>query len=290
MTTTAPLPAGHTIGPMRDDEVATLRSWAAIEGWNPGTSDVDVARVLDPDAFIALRDGSELIGGGTILRIAPRLGFMGLFIVRSDRRSNGLGRVLWHHRRDLLLSRLDSGATIGMDGVFDMVPFYRRGGFELAHRDLRFEGVAVGTADPAVEALEDVDRTEVCAMDAALLGADRTAFLDRWLTAPGVRVACLRRNGHLAAFAALRPALVGYKFGPVLADDAELAERVVSHLMSTVRGEQVQLDVPEPNAAGLALAHRHGLREVFGCARMYHGPAPDIDLQRVFGVGSFEFG
>ncbi|MFZ9629104.1 MAG: hypothetical protein ACO3C1_07100 [Ilumatobacteraceae bacterium] len=52
----------------------------------------------------------------------------------------------------------------------------------------------------------------------------------------------------------------------------------------------MQLDVPEPNEPGLALAKGFGLREVFGCARMYHGPAPDIDVRRVFGVTSFEFG
>ncbi|MFZ9629964.1 MAG: GNAT family N-acetyltransferase, partial [Ilumatobacteraceae bacterium] len=252
MPDTQPLPAGHVIGPMRDDEVAVLTSWAAAEGWNPGANDVGIARALDPDAFIALRDGDEFIGGGTIFRVAPRLGFMGLFIVRSDRRSNGLGRVLWHHRRDLLLSRLESGSTIGMDGVFDMVPFYRRGGFELAYRDLRFEGTATGTPDPHVEPLDAFDCDEVYRLDASLLGADRRTFLEQWLTAPGVRAVGLRVDGRLAALGALRPALVGHKFGPVLAENPSLAERLIGHLMSTVRGEQVQLDVPEPNEPGLA--------------------------------------
>jgi hypothetical protein len=52
----------------------------------------------------------------------------------------------------------------------------------------------------------------------------------------------------------------------------------------------VQLDVPECNEPGLKLASLFGLSESFGCARMYHGVAPQIDVRGVFGVTSFEFG
>jgi hypothetical protein len=55
-------------------------------------------------------------------------------------------------------------------------------------------------------------------------------------------------------------------------------------------GQPVQLDVPEVNEAGLTLAARFGLSESFGCARMYHGVAPQIEVSGVFGVTSFEFG
>ena len=218
MSAVSPLPEGHILAPMTDAEVVVLRSWAAAEGWNPGLLDISIARAVDPDAFIALRDGDELIGGGAILRLAPRLGFMGLFIMRPDRRGSGLGRTLWHYRRDLLLERLDPGATIGMDGVFAMETFYTRGGFSTSHRDLRYEGVASGTVDPEALGLPELDREEIYRLDAECLGADRRGFLERWITAPGVHVAGLRVGGRLAAFGAIRPAEVGYRFGPVLAD------------------------------------------------------------------------
>lgn len=290
MTDPQPLPPGHSIGPMSDGDVETLVSWAREEGWNPGVSDVAIIREVDPEAFIALRHGDELIGGGAILRVAPHLGFMGLFIVRPDRRSQGLGRVLWRHRRDLLLSRLDPGATIGMDGVYAMADFYARGGFETAHRDLRYEGIAHGTPDPEVEGLDALDLDEIVQLDASLLGAERRSILEKWLTAPGTLVAGLRVGGRLAALGVLRPAVVGYRFGPVLADDSGLARRVIEHLMSGAVGQQVQLDVPEVNEAGVALARGYGFTEAFGCARMYYGPAPEVDPRRVFGVTSFEFG
>jgi len=291
MSRTPRLPIGYTLAPMRDEDINQLAEWAAIEGWNPGRSDLAIARRIDPNAFIALRDGDQLVGGGTVFRITPSFGFMGLFIIRADRRGAGLGRALWHHRRDRLIDRLVPGATIGMDGVLDMVPFYNDGGFRLAHHDLRYQGVASGEHDPYVLALVDEDRTDIRRLDAALFGADRSAFIDAWLSAPGVQAVVIRSESQrVSALAAIRPALDGYKFGPVLAESPDLARRVVGHLLSMVEGQAVQIDVPEPNASGRALAESCGLSPVFRCARMYYGPTPKVNVQHVFGVTSFEFG
>lgn len=77
---------------------------------------------------------------------------------------------------------------------------------------------------------------------------------------------------------------------PVLADSPDFARRVVTHLLSKAEGLNVELDVPEPNAAGLALGESLGLKVIFSCARMYYCPVPDVDVQRIYGVTSFEFG
>ena len=76
----------------------------------------------------------------------------------------------------------------------------------------------------------------------------------------------------------------------MFADTPDLAERIIAHLMSLIDGAPVQLDVPEPNGPGLALAERFSLTESFGCARMVHGEDPVLPVERIFGVTSFEFG
>ena len=60
--------------------------------------------------------------------------------------------------------------------------------------------------------------------------------------------------------------------------------------IGAVDANEIFLDVPEPNAAAVALAERMGLEPVFETARMYRGAAPEIDLSRIFGVTSFELG
>jgi GNAT superfamily N-acetyltransferase len=284
------LPDGFTLGPMSPEEVAVLDDWAADEGWNPGLADLVIAWELEPDAFIALRRGDDLAGGGTIFSYGSRFGFMGLFIMRPELRGAGLGTILWHRRLELLRARLEQNATIGMDGVFAMVPFYERGGFSLAYRDLRFEGVATGVADPAAIRLGAADLAELARFDSFHFPAPRAGFLERWLTQPGGHAVGLRERDVLVAYGVSRPCRSGHKLGPVFADRADLAERVVADLISRVEGGRVQIDIPEPNEAGLELAGRFGLTESFGCARMYHGPAPGLPLQRIFGVTSLEFG
>lgn len=284
------LPPGFSIGAMREDEVAVLTDWAAREQWNPGLSDTDIAWAVDPDAFIALREGDALAGGGTIFSYAGQFGFMGLFIVRPDLRGGGLGTTLWHHRLQRLRARLLPGTSIGMDGVFDMAPFYARGGFKLAYRDLRFAGIAGGAADRDIIGLDEVDFAALDTFDRQHVAAPRSAFLRRWVTQPGSRTAALVADGALAGYGVARPCREGYKLGPVFAARTDLAERIIGHLMQGIEGSLVQLDVPEPNRAGVALAQRMGLSESFGCARMYHGPDPQLPVERIFGVTSFEFG
>jgi hypothetical protein len=182
------------------------------------------------------------------------------------------------------------GAPIGMDGVFAMVPFYERGGFALAYRDLRFEGIARGTADPQARSLDPSMFALVEAFDRAYVPAPRSSFLRQWMFQPGAHAIGLTEKDRLTGYGVARPARTGYKLGPVFAERPDVAERVIGSLMAKIAGEQVQLDVPEPNQAGIQLAQQFGLKEVFGCARMYCGADPKLPLPGIYGVMSFEFG
>jgi GNAT superfamily N-acetyltransferase len=278
---------------MRVDELPTLIAWAGAEGWNPGRHDLEIAWSVDPDAFVVVRDGDEMIGAGSVFSYDGVFGFMGLFIVKPEHRGRGLGTALWYRRRELMLGRLRPGAAIGMDGVFDMVPFYERGGFTLAYRDLRFDGVAPDDPAPAaggVVELSDVPWNAIAAYDDRHVAAPRHTFLRRWLEAPGSMAVCMVGDGDLVGMAALRACRNGYRFGPVHADTPAIADTLIRALLARVPGAPVQLDVPEPNQAGLAIASEFGMSESFGCARMYFGAAPELPVGNIFGVTSFEFG
>ena len=133
---------------MTRDELDTLVEWAACEGWNPGLDDAEVFWATDPEGFIAAEIEGELIGGGSIVAYEKKYGFIGLFIVRPEYRGHGFGDHLWHELNRRLLARLDAGAAIGLDGVFNMQHYYARGGFRFVCRDLRFEGVGLDFPQP----------------------------------------------------------------------------------------------------------------------------------------------
>ena len=276
---------------MTRTEFDTLVDWAADEGWNPGLHDADIFWATDPEGFIAAEAGGELVGGGSIVSYDGRFGFMGFFIVRPAYRSRGLGRQLWLHRRDLLISRLQQPAMIGMDGVFDMQAFYAGGGFVLSHRDLRFEGVGVPHAPPGtVVDARDIPFERLARYDAAHFPCPREKFLRAWIDQPESRSLAMQVDGSLRGYGVIRRCRRGCKIGPLFAANAEVADTLFRSLGDFAAGEAVFLDTPENNPEALALARRHCLSEVFGCARMYYGRPPDLPPDEIFGVTTFELG
>jgi GNAT superfamily N-acetyltransferase len=287
---------GLTIRNMTRGEVNDLVEWAALEGWNPGLHDAEVFWAADPEAFIAADLDGELIGGGAITSYGGEFGFMGFFIVRPEYRGRGFGNTLWHARLDRLRARLQAGATIGMDGVFDMQEYYARGGFRFSHRNPRFrldvpggwQGSAVD--DESFVRLADADLAPVVAYDRRCFPAPRQRFLENWLNQPGSLSLGWQKSGRLAGYGTVRRCREGCKIGPLFADDAEIADRLFNRLAEFAAGGPLFLDAPENNPAATALAKRYAMEEVFGCARMYLGPMPAIEHQRVFGVTTFELG
>lgn len=295
------MPADVLVRNMSRSEVDDLVAWAALEGWNPGLHDAELFWATDPDAFVAAELDGEMIGGGAITSYGGDFGFMGFFIVRPEFRGRGFGDRLWHARRERLLGRLRPGATIGMDGVFAMQEYYAKGGFVFSHRDIRFraEIPAGGPADAMprppgreenVVLLGTVPVDEVLAYDRTCFPADRPAFLEGWIAQPDALALGCVRAGVLCGYGVVRRCGEGCKIGPLFADDGPAAEALYTSLAGFAAGGPVFLDAPENNPAATELVRRRDMSEVFGCARMYLGAAPDIASGRVFGVTTFELG
>jgi hypothetical protein len=184
-----------------------------------------------------------------------------------------------------------------MDGVFAMQPFYAKGGFALSHRNMRFRGdIARTPAAPAPVAgmdlapLVELPLDEVLAYDRRCFPAARSGFVANWIAQPDALALGCTRDGALSGYGVVRRCREGSKIGPLFADDAAVAEALYGRLAAFAAGGPLFLDAPENNPAAMQLVQRHGLVEVFGCARMYLGPAPEIAHERVFGVTTFELG
>ena len=265
--------------------------WAAKEGWNPGLEDEEIFWESDPEGFVCVEREGEVIATGSIVSYNGAFGFMGFFIVREDLRGQGIGRRFWHWRKGQLQSRLQPGASIGMDGVFDMQPFYASGGFEFSHRNLRMEGIGqTRVIKPGIVELSRIPFELVSEYDRHCFGFTRDPFLRKWIAMKQAKAYGAYDDHNLKGFGVIRKCLSGYKIGPLFADNAEIGESLFSALANEAIGEPLILDTPENNPAAIDLANRHGMKEVFGCARMYCGSAPSLPWERIFGVTTFELG
>ena len=213
---------------------------------------------------------------------------------REAFRGQGYGLAIHEAARRRL-----EGCVQGGDGVLENVTVYEGIGRVLAYRNARFEAdghgpgrrrLAPTTTRPStprsvpIEAIEAVDRP--------CFPAPRRAFLEAWIGQADAHARALpAADGTLRGYGVIRRCVRGWKVGPLFADDVTAAEAILDALLARIPpADPWILDIPEPNAAARALVARRGMTQVFATARMYTGPAPDIDLDRVFGVTSFELG
>lgn len=270
-------------------DLARALDWAAAEGWNPGLDDARAFQIADPQGFLVGMLDGEPVGCVSVVRYGGDFGFLGFYITTPQARGKGYGIQLWNAG----MARLQ-GRNVGLDGVPAQQDNYRKSGFRLAWRNIRYQGPAAarGLPPPGV-GLVDVKALpfdSVAAYDRRFFAAPRDGFLANWIGAPSHVALAAIRDGALAGLGVIRPCRAGFKIGPLYAADATIAAAVVSGLCERAGPGVVALDVPETNAKAVHLAESLGMVPAFETARMYTGADPLIDAAGLFGVTTFELG
>ena len=279
----------YTIRTMTRSEMDCCIEWAAREGWNPGLHDAEAFYQADAEGFlVGLLDG-EPIASISAVRYGTDFGFIGFYIVRPEYRAKGYGLAIWKQAMARLQGRL-----IGLDGVVAQQENYRRSGFEFAYNNIRYQTLTQSVQVDAKGDLVDVDevsQTELFAYDSRCFAQQREAFLEYWVRQPDCHAKAVLTNGVLRGFGVMRACRVGYKIGPLFADDGMFARQIYGALAGCVEpGLQIQLDIPAQNPQAQSLVNALQMKPVFETARMYTGCAPALDMHRMFGVTTFELG
>jgi ribosomal protein S18 acetylase RimI-like enzyme len=273
---------------MTRDDVALVIDWAAQEGWNPGLHDAASFHAADPQGFFLGELAGEPVASISVVKYGASFAFLGLYIVLPAFRGRGLGWALWQHGMASA-----AGRQVGLDGVVAQQDNYRKSGFSLAWRNVRYQGKG-GTqpaTDPRVVPLLTLPFEAVADYDAGFFRAGRSRFLRAWFQQGDAAGMAFVEGGRLQGYGLVRRCRSGWKIGPLFADSEAAAEALYEALVAqAAAGEPVFLDLPEPNAAANALARRHGMQMVFETARMYTGDAPAVTMERMFGVTTFELG
>ena len=272
---------------MNMKEFSLAVDWAAQEGWNPGINDARCFYAADPNGFFLALQSGQPAGCLSAVAYDEHFGFAGFYIVKPELRSSGIGRQLIRKASAYLGKRI-----IGNDAVVAQQENYKKYGFRMAYRNIRYRGIA---SDSGIEALQIIDLrkiplNEVTVYDRIMFPAKRPAFLNSWINQPEARALGYVRDSRLSGYGVIRKCRLGYKIGPLFADNEEIAENLFLALTGTISGEEYFLDIPEPNPKACALVKRHNMQKVFETARMYSGAAPSLPLEKIFGITSFELG
>ena len=271
---------------MSTDDLARALDWAAEEGWNPGLDDADAFQAADPGGFLMGWLEAEPVCCISVARHSAAFGFLGLYLCRPDQRGRGHGWAIWQAGLALLGDR-----TVGLDGVVAQQDNYGRSGFRIAYRNIRMTGILEAPEPGPAIAADPEHLTSMLALDRAACGVQRSAYLTRWFRDTDTRKSrVVLDGGRLVGLGTIRRCGVGCKIGPLIAESAETALRLLSALCAVFPGQPVFVDVPEPNAAFLEALTRLRFSPVFETARMYKGPEPGTRLELVFGQTTLELG
>lgn len=103
---------GFVVRRMSEADLELALEWAAAEGWDPGLHDAHCFYAADPEGFFVGELDGAPIGCISAVRYGSSFGFLGLYIVKAERRGQGFGLELWRAALDHLGAR-----AIGLDGV-----------------------------------------------------------------------------------------------------------------------------------------------------------------------------
>ena len=268
--------------------VQSALGWAEREGWQPGLGDHRAFFAADPEGFFRSVLEDQTVATVSVVRGSSDVAFVGLYIVAPEFRGRSFGKQLW----DEALGRF-GGFTLGLDAVPEQVATYASDGFVPAGGNARFSAEADDLPDPdpssSVRSASAVPFDDLVAFDGAHYFGPRPEFLREWITGDGKQAVASLEGNSITGFAASRPTSSGHRIGPFFANDQGTARNLLLEVAADLTGP-ISVDAPEPNQEAFDLFTSLGMKQSFPTTRMYRGPAPDLPLDRIYGITTLELG
>jgi GNAT superfamily N-acetyltransferase len=272
---------------MKKAEFKTAIDWANTEGWIPGFHDIDSFYDTDPTGFYAARANGEIVGTFSVVKYSKDYAFAGFFIVRPDWRGKGVGLAIQNY-----IDTQFAGYNVGIDGVLAMQEKYSRAGYKWIYGNERYAGVAkAGELDSHCQKIAAGDFEGIVEFDTKCFPTERRNFLKLWLNQKDATALLAKdENGKINGYGVVRKCFQGNRIGPLFAETQETARRLFDSLAASVAGQEIFIDVPTVNASAMQMVLSMGMKPVFTTARMYTKQAPNLPLNKIYGVTSLELG
>jgi GNAT superfamily N-acetyltransferase len=230
-------------------------------GWPHRLADWEMALALSTGVVVLENDK---VVGTTLTTRFGGCATINMVIVAEAMRGRGLGRRLMEAGLDA-----SQGEPCRLVATQEGLPLYEKVGFRQVGDILQCQGICAAVEAPMdVEWMQSGDLTEITALDEAAFGADRSKLIS-FVKDVG-RFAVIRRDGHVAGFAATRPFGRGEVIGPVVAENAEEARKLIQFQIAARSDRFLRIDTPKDLGLSQWLAEC-GLVHVGGATAMQRG-------------------
>ena len=278
------------IRPMTERDLPFADSLRAQAGWNQTISDWRRLLSHDPQGcFVAERE-REPVGTITTTTYSHDLAWIGMLLVSTAHRNQGIGQALLHHAIGYLRSL--QVKCIKLDATPAGRPLYEKIGFQCEWKFRRWDCSRprkLGKFPSGVRAVCDKDMEAIAGLDQASFGAGRASWL-KHLTRNATCVLADDAKPGLKAFGVLREGARAMYLGPIVAASFQSAAAVISGLASKTNGAAAYWDLPDFQTEAVELARKLGFVPQRELVRMCLGPNVGGNLAWLYGIGSPESG
>lgn len=277
-----------TIKRMTIAELKIAIEWAAQEGWNPGLNDAEAYYSADPNGYLMGYLNDQPMACISVVKYDAQFGFLGFYIVKPEYRGQGYGWKIWQAGMEYL-----KGCNVGLDGVLDQQENYKKSGFKLAYRNIRFQGQPISPSNSkySLTPIQQIPFPLIQEFEKNFFPTERNGFLEKWIQLPESFGYGILEDDKLIAYSIMRKCREGYKVAPLFAQNVEQAETLLAGLSQQVNNqEKLYIDVPEIHTKAVEWIKSHEYNMVFETARMYTDSFPQLAFDQIFGLTSFEIG
>lgn len=258
---------------MQVEDIAQADSLRHLAGWNQTKDDWRRLLALAPDGCFVAEVSGGPVGTVTTTGYGKALAWIGMMLVRPERRRQGIGGALLgqaiQHLQEMGV------ACIGLDATPAGQPLYAGLGFVPLWPLARWQGTLPDSpprpGSGIVTQISDSLWLPIVELDRLSIGVSRTALLHA-LAEQSVRVAVAvdRANG-VAGFGMLRRGSRAWMLGPLVSVERESAAQLLAALCANLPPGPLFWDIPEPNQSAVQLAESLGFKKQRTLTRMAYG-------------------
>ncbi len=258
-------------------------------GWNQMPSDWRLLLELEPEGVFLTEDDGRRCGTASIVTHGLELGWIGMVLVKPEFRRRGIGTMLVE--RCLTALRRRGVRSAWLDATDAGRKVYLKMGFRDERPIARYAGAACepGRQVDWGRAMTPADLESIRSLDESAFGAARGPLLAGLLEHGRGWIVDDRTAPRGFGFS--RPGREADYIGPIIAQDAEVAEAIVANILTGLAGREVYWDIPGGNPHAIALAERLGFNARRRLTRMCLGDATRVGhAELVYAAAGFELG
>jgi len=239
--------------------------------WGSVEEDFEFMMRLEPDGCLVLLHNSERAGIATAISYG-QVGWLGNVIVSENHRGKGGGSLLVKHAIEYLTS--NGVETVGLYSYLDKTPFYAKYNFQFDSTFIVLEGRGFHASTKArIRKADEANTQQIISLDQLCFGGSRSKLLKSILLDSSNSCYTCTENDRIIGFAVAKIFEDVSEIGPLVCREGyeNFALDLLKTTLTELKGREVSLCIPEKESAILASLTRHGFKESFRLARMFHG-------------------